>query len=118
MLFDTLAEEAIRLAMERGEFDDLPGAGRPLDLDEAPLVPEELRMAYRVLRNAGYLPPELEARREIHDLRQLLACLPEGPQRSRGQRRLEALRLRLALNGGREVALPPDYAAAVCRRLD
>jgi hypothetical protein len=49
-----LAERRIGEAIERGEFDDLPGAGQPLDLDDLdPLLPEELRMAWRILRNAG-----------------------------------------------------------------
>ena len=49
-----LAERRIEEAIERGEFDDLPGAGKPLDLDDLdPLLPEELRMAYRILKNAG-----------------------------------------------------------------
>ena len=49
-----LAERKIEEAIERGELDDLPGAGQPLDLDDLdPLLPEELRMAYRILKNAG-----------------------------------------------------------------
>ena len=49
-----LAERKIEEAIERGEFESLPGAGRPLDLDDLdPLLPEELRMAYRILKNAG-----------------------------------------------------------------
>ena len=49
-----LAERKIEEAIERGDFDDLPGAGRPLDLDDLdPMLPEELRMAYRILKNAG-----------------------------------------------------------------
>ena len=51
----SLAERRIDEAVARGEFDNLPGAGRPLDLDdEDPLWPEEVRMAKRILRNAGY----------------------------------------------------------------
>ena len=50
-----LAERRIEEAIARGEFDNLPGAGRPLDLDdEDPLWPEEVRMARRILKNAGY----------------------------------------------------------------
>jgi hypothetical protein len=52
-------------AVSRGEFDDLPGAGRPLDLNDDPLVPQELRVAYRILKNAGYLPPEVGAVNEM-----------------------------------------------------
>ena len=69
---DSLVEQRIREAQENGEFDDLPGAGAPLELDDDALVPEELRAAYRLLKNAGFLPPELEAHREIRQLEQLL----------------------------------------------
>jgi hypothetical protein len=57
---DDLIEEHIRRAHARGEFDNLPGAGKPLDLGEDAHLPAELRMAYRVLKNAGYLPEELQ----------------------------------------------------------
>ena len=60
LTLDLLAEQRIREAQERGEFDNLPGAGAPLALDDDALVPEELRAAYRILKNAGYVPPELE----------------------------------------------------------
>ena len=71
-MLDALAERLILEAQSRGEFDDLPGAGRPLDLEDDALVPEELRGAYRVLRNAGYVPPELEPHREIRRIEDLL----------------------------------------------
>ena len=67
-----LAERKIEEAIARGEFDDLPGAGRPLELDDDPLVPEELRVAYRILKNAGYVPPELDALRQLAQLEQLV----------------------------------------------
>ena len=60
-----LAERRIEEAVSRGELDDLPGAGQPLALDDAPLVPEELRLAYRILKNAGYVPPEVQTLNEI-----------------------------------------------------
>jgi hypothetical protein len=58
---DAIAERRIREAQERGELDDLPGAGAPLALDDDALIPEDLRAAYRVLKNSGFLPPELDA---------------------------------------------------------
>jgi hypothetical protein len=61
LLFELIAEQKIREAIERGELDDLPGQGRPLDLTDDRLVPEELRMAYRLLKNAGFVPPESPA---------------------------------------------------------
>ncbi len=54
-----IAERKIAEAIANGELDGLPGAGKPLDLDDDPLVPEDLRMAYRILKNAGYAPAEV-----------------------------------------------------------
>ena len=62
LAFELIAGRKIEEALAQGEFDGLPGAGRPLDLDDDPLVPEELRMAHRVLRNAGFAPDEALAR--------------------------------------------------------
>jgi hypothetical protein len=53
LALEYLAEKKIAEAAERGELDDLPGAGRPLELDDDALVPEEMRMANRILKNAG-----------------------------------------------------------------
>jgi hypothetical protein len=72
MLF-FLAERRIEEAVARGEFDALPGAGQPLALDDDPLVPEELRLAYRILKNAGYVPPEVQTLSEIAALERLVA---------------------------------------------
>ena len=54
------AEARINEAVARGEFQELPGAGKPLPGEDLSAVPEELRAAYRVLKNAGYLPPEAQ----------------------------------------------------------
>ncbi len=58
-MFESLAERRIAQAIANGELDDLPGAGKPLDLDDDALVPEEWRMAHRILKNAGYAPEEV-----------------------------------------------------------
>ena len=54
LLFELLAEQKISEAISRGELDDLPGCGKPLDLDDDALVPEEMRLVCRILKNAGY----------------------------------------------------------------
>ncbi len=95
LLFDLIAERRIAEAIERGELSNLPGAGRPLDLEEDALVPEDLRMAYRILRNAGFVPPEVEARRAIGDLERLIDTLSDGAARSHAMKKLQLLRLRL-----------------------
>lgn len=88
---EAIAEERIRSAQERGEFDDLPGAGRPLSLDDDAHVPEELRMAWRVLKNAGCLPPELEAEREINSAIELLSAMTDEAERYRQMQRLNLM---------------------------
>jgi len=79
---DALAEERIREALKNGEFDNLPGSGKPLRLDDDALVPQELRAAYRVLRNAGFVPPELEAHRELRDVEALLRVAASEAERA------------------------------------
>lgn len=67
-IFARLAEAKIADAQERGEFDELPGRGRPLRLEDMSQVPPHLRLGYKVLRNAGVAPPEVELRREVYRL--------------------------------------------------
>jgi hypothetical protein len=78
-----LAESRIRAAMADGEFDDLPGHGRPLDFEDLSRVPAELRMGFKLLRNAGCLPPELEARKEVARLGALVAATGDQEERAR-----------------------------------
>ena len=96
---DRIAEERIAAAIERGELSDLPGQGTPLILDDDALIPETLRMAYRILRNAGLVPPEVETLRAIRDLERVIEDLSEPEPRSRALRKLQLLRLRLETSG-------------------
>lgn len=104
-IIDSLAEARIAEAAARGEFDDLPGAGRALRLDDDRHVPEELRTGYRLLKNAGFVPPELEWRREIRRLEDLLAALDDDGERERAAQRLNYLQSRLSDARGRAVDL-------------
>jgi hypothetical protein len=81
--FARLADSRIRAAIERGEFDDLPGHGQPLPPDAAARVPAQLRMGFRILRNADCLPPELEARKESARLGALIATAGTEEERAR-----------------------------------
>jgi hypothetical protein len=103
-LIDEIAEQHIRQAMERGELDNLPGSGKPIALDDDRLVPQELRAGYRLLKNAGFVPPELESLREIRNLQALLACAQDPQERDLGVRRLRLLEARLAEGRGRGLA--------------
>lgn len=104
MIFlDLIAEQRIAEALARGELSSLPGEGRPLDLDDDRLVPEALRMAYRILKNAGFVPPEVDGLREIGELERLLESAADQEARAVAFRKLQVLRMRLDLaRGGRE----------------
>jgi hypothetical protein len=80
---EQLAESKIRAAIVRGEFDGLRGNGKPLELEDLSRVPPDLRMGYKLLRNAGCLPPELEARKEAARLGALLAATGDPEERAR-----------------------------------
>ncbi|MGD8429097.1 MAG: DUF1992 domain-containing protein [Ectothiorhodospiraceae bacterium] len=115
-----LAESRIREAMERGDFDDLPGKGTRLELDDDPMMPEELRMAYRVLKNANCLPPELVQRREIGRLEELLANVddPRSREAESARRRLLALRTQTERGRGAPLWLDPAYQRRLMARFD
>ena len=116
---DSLAEQRIREAQEKGEFDDLPGAGAPLDLGDDALVPEELRAAYRLLKNAGFLPPELEAHREIRQLEQLLQTVEDDGKRASVLARINFLLERAAARRRRtDLRAEAAYYEKVAERLE
>jgi hypothetical protein len=79
---ELLAESKIRAAMAEGKFDDLSGRGMPLPLDDMSGVPADLRMGFKLLRNAGCLPPELEARKESARLGALMATAGSAEERA------------------------------------
>jgi hypothetical protein len=81
--FALLAESRIRAAMNRGEFESLPGHGKPLPDDGLARVRPELRMGYRLLKNADCVPPEVEARKEVARLGTLIASTGNAEERSR-----------------------------------
>lgn len=77
MSFDKIVEALIKEAQERGEFENLPGQGQPIDLTSYFEMPEEVRLAQSVLKNAGITSPEVQLLQEIAQLRQLLAAADE-----------------------------------------
>ena len=97
MSFSRIAENRIREAMERGEFDNLPGAGEPLSLEEYFSTPEEVRLAYSVLKNAKCRPMEVELLHEIARLEQAVASATGDAARQASQRALADRRTELAI---------------------
>jgi hypothetical protein len=90
-------EEKIREAQERGDFDDLPGRGKPLDHSQYFSAPEELRVAHHLLRNAGFVPEQVELLREIGELREQFRACNDEIERNRLLREIERRRIKLDL---------------------
>ena len=95
-----IAERRIEEAQSRGAFDNLPGQGRPLELEDMSHVPEDLRMAYKILRNAGYLPPELAERKELNRLVDLLGQCEDEQERVRQMQKLQFMVVRTRITTG------------------
>ena len=119
MGLDALVEARIERAIERGELAGLPGQGHPIALDDDACVAPELRLAHRILKNAGYVPEEVELRREIASLAALIDAT-EGAEQTRAIARRDWLRAKLAMRGGAGTSLLEhrEYAERVARRLE
>jgi hypothetical protein len=79
--FWRIAEERIKEAQRAGAFDNLPGKGKPLDLEDLSWLPEDLRIGYLVLKNAHVLPPEAELLKDIHTIEDLLKHVEDEGER-------------------------------------
>ncbi len=103
--FWRIAEERILEAQRAGEFDDLPGKGKPLQLDDLSWVPEDLRISYHILKNAHVLPPEAELLKEIHTIEDLLKYVEDDCERRSLARTLQQKLIRLDLLRHRSMSL-------------
>ena len=96
MAFERVAENKIREAMQQGEFDNLPGAGKPIDLDGYFKLPEHLRMAFSILKSANCVPAEVELLNEVAVLERQLAAASDD-QKPAIRRALTDRRTQLAV---------------------
>ena len=92
-----IAEARIAEAIERGDFDDLPGKGRPLELEDLSRLPADMRLSYKILRNAEVVPPEVELRREVYALGRLIDVTTDEDERAELRRRRSLSELQYSL---------------------
>ena len=93
--WDKLVEDRIREASEQGAFDDLPGAGKPVRLEDDSRIEPELRLAYKILSNAGYVPEEIELKKQIDSIHELMRDMPDEKSRYQAMQRLNYLKAKL-----------------------
>ena len=103
--FDEIIESRILEAIDRGDFKELPGTGKPLLLDKDPYVPEDMRMAYKILKNAGYIPREIELRNNIAELEKDLERAGNDETRDKTLKKLQCLFMRLDVSRQRQTSL-------------
>jgi len=89
MNLDKIVEEMIKKAQERGEFDDLPDKGKPIDLTEYFEMSEDVRVAQAMLKNAGMAPREVDLLKEIAELKKLLAKVMDEKKKSEIQKQIQ-----------------------------
>ncbi len=117
--FEKIVEQRIKDGQKEGKFDNLPKKGQKLNLEDDSNVPEDLRLAYKMLKNAGFVPPELTIRKEIHSITQLLENEEDAKKKHSLVKKLNYLRLKLDLKC-HSTALDIDnsYSKKIIKKLD
>ena len=95
---DEQIAQSLRESQRSGELQSAASWGKQLDLaDGYAQTPEELRMAFKALKDAGFVPPEVETMQQIAALRQVIDADPDAPHADAMRRRLSELQQHLAL---------------------
>ena len=103
--FHKIAENRIKEAMERGEFDNIKGRGKPLVFEDESFIPPDLRMAYKMLKNAGFIPPELQGEKEIKAATDLLESLEDEQERYRQVQKVNLMVTKVNMSRKRPINL-------------
>ena len=114
-----IAERRIDEALREGTLDVASWRNRPLPMTNDHLVPDELRMAHKILKNAGYLPPEIETKKEIQQIEDLLADCEDEYTRVRQLKKLNYLVMKLNAMKGEAVNIErqDEYYRRVVERI-
>ncbi len=117
--FEKIVEERIQQAMKKGVFDGLPGAGKPLELEDFSAVPEDLRLAYKILKNADCVPPEIEMKKEIARTESLLTTITDLKERYKIMKKLNFLIMKLNASRGGAIVfeIPQKYEQKLIERM-
>lgn len=117
--FSKIAERRIIEAIENGEFENLVGKGKPIIFEDETWIPEDLRMAYRFLKNARCVPPELEMRNEVINMCSLMNTLDDDKERIKKIRELNFKLLKLNMTRKKPLNFEdfPEYEAKTVDKL-
>lgn len=117
--FEKIVEKRILIAQKKGEFENLAGSGKPLVFDDNHFVSEELRLAYKILKNADCVPPEIELKKEIKQTEDLLAGMQETSEKYRTLKKLNYLIMKLNSIRDTSISLemPQRYTGKLVERI-
>ncbi len=117
--FEKIVEARILAAQKKGEFDDLPGHGEPLKLRDDSVIAEDLRLSYKILKNADCIPPEIELRHKIKKTEELLQSMPAAAEEYRLINKLNYLIMKLNSTRQKDITFdwPQHYSTKMMRRV-
>ncbi len=117
--FEKIVEERIRQAQKKGEFDNLPGSGKALKFEDDSYIMGELRLAYKILKNADCIPPEIELKKEINRMEDLLFKMDDTAEKYRTIKKLNFLVMKLnsLRNTSITYEIPQRYMSDVIERI-
>lgn len=116
--FENLVEQRILAAQRKGEFENLPGSGAPIDFANDSHVPEDLRMAYKMLKNADFVPPEIEIKKQILNTEDLLGGMKDSREKYKVIKKLNYLIMKLNCLRDTAISLEePQYSGQILDRL-
>jgi len=117
--FEKIVEERIQKAQREGVFKNLPGAGKPIQFEDAN-IPEDLRIAYKILKNANFLPPEIELRKQIQKTEDMLSGMKDVQERYKTIKKLNYMifKLNSIRNTTVELDMPQYYLEKISNTLE
>jgi hypothetical protein len=117
--FEKIVEERIQKAQREGVFQNLPGAGKPIQFEDAN-IPEDLRIAYKILKNANFLPPEIELRKQIQKTEDMLSGMEDIQERYKTIKKLNYMifKLNSIRNTTVELDMPQYYLEKISNALE
>jgi DnaJ homologue, subfamily C, member 28, conserved domain len=114
-----IAEQKILKAMEERDLNSPKWKNKPLPLEDDHLVPEDLKIAYKILKNSGYLPPEVEERKEIKRIEDLIASTEDEHERLKQMKKLNVLLMKVEEKRSFQsnIATQDDYYRKVVEKI-
>ncbi|QTA82696.1 DUF1992 [Desulfonema limicola] len=118
--FEQIIEKRIKSAQQKGEFENLPGAGKPIIFENDSHIPEDLRLAYKILKNANCIPPEIELKKEVQQTEELLSNIDDAKEKYRILKKLNFIIMKINTMRNTSVLfeVPQKYMEKISERVE